>query len=61
MQVRLGHLVITNKGVVFEMGIPFIGGKGEKKEHKKRTVNFVQLWDEIATAHIYKNNNIISK
>lgn len=35
------------------MNIPFIGGK----EHKKRTVNFVALWDEIATAHVYKNNS----
>lgn len=35
--------------------IPFLGNKGV--DHKKRTVNFVELWDEIATAHVYKNNS----
>jgi len=25
--------------------------------HNKRTVNFVELWDEIATAHVNKNNS----
>lgn len=28
------------------------------KDHKKRTTNFVRLWDEIATAHINKNNSL---
>lgn len=28
------------------------------REHKKRTTNFVRLWDEIATAHINKNNSL---
>ena len=28
-----------------------------KTSHKKRTINFVHLWDEIATAHIMKNNS----
>ena len=27
------------------------------KEHKKRTVNFVQLWDEILSANLRKNNS----
>lgn len=39
------------------MGIPFLG-KGNKKDHMKRTVSFVKLWDEIATAHVYKNNSL---
>lgn len=28
-----------------------------KKEHRKRTVNFIQLWDEIITAQVMKNNS----
>lgn len=35
------------------MGLFGSGGKS----HKKRTVNFIKLWDEIATAHVYKNNS----
>lgn len=29
-----------------------VGGK-----HKKKTVNFIKLWDEMATANIFKNNS----
>ena len=28
-----------------------------KKEHKKRTINFIRLWDEIFSAQISKNNS----
>ena len=31
--------------------------RGEKKEHKKRTVSFITLWDEIATGFIYRNKS----
>lgn len=30
---------------------------GEKRQHRPRTVNFIQLWDEIVTAHVMKNNS----
>lgn len=30
---------------------------GEGKKHAKRTVNFIKLWDEIASAYISKNNS----
>lgn len=30
---------------------------GKGKTHKQRTVNFIELWDEIATAHIKKNDS----
>lgn len=30
---------------------------GKIKEHKKRTINFIQLWDEIGTAYIKKNDS----
>lgn len=32
------------------------GGK-QKKTHKSRTVNFIQLWDEIITSQVMKNNS----
>ena len=32
-------------------------GKGIKRDHKPRTVNFIQLWDEIITAQVMKNNS----
>lgn len=32
-------------------------GKGVKRDHKPRTVNFIELWDEIITAHVMKNNS----
>lgn len=28
-----------------------------KRDHKQRTVNFIQLWDEIITAQVMKNNS----
>lgn len=27
------------------------------KKHKTRTINFIQLWDEIGSAHLYKHNS----
>lgn len=30
---------------------------GTKKAHKPRTVNFITLWDEIATAYVYRNRS----
>ena len=30
---------------------------GTKKTHAKRTINFIQLWDEIASAYVNKNNS----
>lgn len=32
-------------------------GKGVKRNHKPRTVSFIQLWDEIITAQVMKNNS----
>ena len=32
-------------------------GKGVKRDHKPRTVNFIELWDEIITANVMKNNS----
>jgi hypothetical protein len=32
-------------------------GKGAKHVHRERTVNFIQLWDEILTANVMKNNS----
>lgn len=31
--------------------------KGIKRDHKPRTVNFIELWDKILTAHVMKNNS----
>ena len=28
-----------------------------KRNHEERTVNFIQLWDEIAASHLNKNNS----
>lgn len=32
-------------------------GKGPKREHRARTVNFIRLWDEILTAQVMKNRS----
>ena len=31
--------------------------KGIKRDHKQRTINFIELWDKILTAHVMKNNS----